>query len=67
MKARIDFITDARDTRPALNITYREWSSPIKSNVRVQADSEADAIDALTDHVGNKYYSIISIHELPKI
>jgi len=67
MNARISFITDARDARPALNITYREWSSPISSNIRVQANSEDEAVKALTDYVGNKYYSVISIEELPKI
>jgi hypothetical protein len=61
MKARIDHVTDARDTRPTWGITYRRYVDVKNSHVRVQADNLDDAMAALTAYVGNTYYAVTSI------
>lgn len=61
MNARIDHVTDARDTRPAFQITYRRYVDVRSDFVRVQADSTQEAVRALTAHVGNGQYVVLSI------
>jgi hypothetical protein len=61
MKARIDHVTDVRDTRPAFGITYRRYSDVRTSHVRIQADSIESARSALTEYIGNNQYAVTSI------
>lgn len=61
MNARIDHVTDARDTRPAFGITYRLWSEPKARFSRVQADNVESAVAALRPYVGHARYSVTSI------
>lgn len=61
MEARIDHVTDARDTRPAWGITYRRYSDVRSSHVRIQADDVDHAMRALTEYIGNTYYVVTSI------
>jgi hypothetical protein len=61
MDARIDHVTDARDTRPAFGILYRRYPDTHSSFVRVQADNVEDAMAALTAHVGNTQYVVTSV------
>lgn len=61
MKARIDHVTDARDTRPAWGITYRRYVDVTSSHVRVQADNLDSALAALAEYVGNNQYAVTSI------
>jgi hypothetical protein len=60
MEARIDHVTDARDTRPAFNIVYRRYQDVTLSCLRIQADNLEHAMAALTAHVGNTYYVVTS-------
>jgi len=61
MDARIDHVTDARDTRPAFGITYRRYSDVRPSHVRIQADNVDHALRALTEYIGNTQYAVTSI------
>jgi hypothetical protein len=61
MKARIDHVTDARDTRPAWGITYRRYVDVQSSHVRVQADDLDAALAALAEYIGNNQYAVTSI------
>lgn len=61
MKARIDHVTDARDTRPAWGITYRRYSDVRNSHVRVQADDLDAALVALAEYIGNNQYAVTAI------
>lgn len=63
MNARIDHVTDVRDTRPAFGILYRRYQDTRNSFLRVQEDNVEDAMAALTEHVGNTYYAVTSIHQ----
>jgi hypothetical protein len=61
MNARIGHVVDIRDTRPVFGITYRRYSDPRNSFLRVQADDAQDAMRALTAHVGSTQYAVTSI------
>lgn len=61
MNARIDHLTDARDTRPAFQITYRKYTDTRADFIRIQADNIEHAMRALTDHIGNTQYAVLSI------
>lgn len=62
MKARIDHVTDARDTRPAWGITYRRFVDVRNSHVRVQADDLDSALAALAEYIGNNQYAVTAIY-----
>jgi hypothetical protein len=64
MEARIDHVTDARDTRPAWGIRYRRYSDVTFSYLRIQADNVEDAVAALTRHLGNTYYVVNSVRQI---
>lgn len=61
MDARIDHVTDARDTRPAFGITYRRYCDVRSSHVRIQADDQEAAMAALTTYVGSTQYVVTSV------
>jgi hypothetical protein len=61
MEARIDHVTDARDTRPAWGITYRRYCDVRSSHVRVQADDLDAALAALAEYIGNNQYAVTAI------
>lgn len=61
MDARIDHVVDSRDTRPAFQITYRRFSDTRASHVRIQADDVNQAMQALTEYIGNTQYAVTAI------
>lgn len=63
MDARIDHVTDSRDTRPAFGIIYRRYSDTCSSHVRIQEDSIEHAMRALTECIGNTHYVVLSIRQ----
>ena len=61
MEARIDNVTDARDTRPTFGILYRRYTDIKPSYLVVQADNDTSAMLALARYVGNNQYVASSI------
>ncbi|MEU8829362.1 hypothetical protein [Streptomyces sp900116325] len=68
MDARIDHVTDSRDTRPAFQVTYRRYVDTRNDFIRIQADNVHHAMQALTKHIGNTQYVVSSIRqEVPQV
>ena len=61
MEPKTGHVADVQDTRPAFGILYRRYSDTRSSFFRVQADDVRDAMLALTEHVGNVYYTVTSV------
>jgi hypothetical protein len=66
MATTFGFVVDARDTRPAFNITYRRYCDVRSANVRAQADNAEEALRALTSHLGTDQYAVLSVVPLPR-
>jgi predicted DNA-binding transcriptional regulator YafY len=51
------------DDRPAFGILYRRYQDTRFSSLRVQADDVRGAMHALTQHVGNTRYVVLSVRQ----
>lgn len=63
MEARIDPVTDVRDTRPTFGITYRRWSDTRASHATIQANNLEHAVGALADQIGNYRFSVTAARQ----
>ena len=64
MEARIGHVTDTQPVRPTFGILYRRYQDVRASYLQVQAGSDAEAMRALTQHVGNLHYVVTSLRHL---
>lgn len=64
MDARIDHVTDVRDTRPAFLLVYRKYADVRPSSIVIQANNDQHAVGALIEHLGTHHVVVISLRQI---
>lgn len=62
--ARIDHVTDVRDTRPVFLLVYRKYSDTRPSSITIQADNDQHAVGALVGHLGTTQMAVLSLRQI---